>query len=1715
MGIRKNFFAPLASGLGATRRAAMTLLVMMLTATTAWATTTSTINVGGTDYALFTGFTATGGNGTNYANLVDGNTSSDWNATKNFDDPNAPANDFAGGTDDPAFVEFHAEKPFIPKGYVLTCDHENAGFWKPVEWALKAKLNEGDAWTTIHSSTTTLGTGKTFNIDCTNTGDNPYQYFRFEVYEVGTTMKVDLDELQFYGKLCLVQAREATCTEYGLSAACYGGFGDKYYSDDCAKTELTVGNGLIDKIPHTGVHHEASDSNIEYWQCSMCHKYFSDSGCTTEITEAETHSTVFGALSGGCYTLTSQTYTLTADVNTDGYIYIPTGVTATIDLAGHTIDRGLTSAVANGYVIKVAGTLTLTDSSTGGTVKGGMHDEYTSCVYVPNGGTFTLAGGTLIGNTSNVGNRAVYVAFSAHFIMTGGKITGDVCGIDASGHLTISGGEISGNSQRGIYPREYSISISGNPRITDNGNVNVGLYFDDAARLTVTGALTEEASIGITPHGTPTANAPVTVTNGYGTYNTAPPDTYFTLDNNSFVLGWNEDRTEVAVGTELYTVGFDMNGHGTAIDAVSVLSGCKVLEPTVPTADDWYFVGWYTDAACTAGNEWNFDDAVTSNKTLHAKWTQTAIHSITLPEKMVIVSADQEAVGGKYPVGTNIRFKVKSADYVVNGDVSDGTNTLTPDGDGIYTVTMGDADITITATIKKAVEPNKTLSGSENYEAQDGDVLTGSTSGTLTIPDGAKVTLSDVTISGGIVCAGTAEITLVGTNSVSNTWYSSAGIQIGGSGTTLTIKGNGSLNATGGSASAGIGLGRTFGANSTGGRVIIEGGTVTASGGNGIGTGTVGNNMTATIGDIVIKGGTVNARLGKGEIVGVATANIGAIKIYDTIEKVDASKITESVTYMHDDTDVTASASTYFTIIEDGDRRIIVPKDDSDYTITIANGIEYGTLTGAATAKYMEKVTITATPALGYRFSRLVVKDAQNNDVESTGNSFFMPKSDVTVSAVFEQGVHGTTEFAWGYFGPSGFVREASIYDGLTTVNLQQGQSYQILKYDNEYSYRKFLLDNNTYNADIPYAGGTGSFVQNGTSFNNDGDAGFYDITMTDVGNGKWSVSILKTVGQMDVVPDQTYTGSAITPEPLVLAGSLSLTKGTDYVYSYTNNTNVGTAKVRATFQGDYASLGYVEKTFTIAPRTYTVSFDANGGTGTMEPMQLTYDGDWAMLPACTYTTPDGKAFKNWNTAADGTGTDYSDEELVRNLTDEANGNVVLYAQWGKDIATCEIRGTLEAYDDGYGPYNQLAANVEVWDCDTQLTPDTDYSIELDPDVDIYSYEVGKQYQATVTGMGDWGGTKTFTFTFVALHHTVVFDANGGSGTMAGGTVANDGGYAGRYTLPVCGFTAPDGKVFDHWVVDYAGIEENPIKQPGDYFTAPYIFDVSDVQTITVTAYWRDALILLDDDSNQPVGSKNADIIAANNGTTDLTVQLQGRTLYKDGAWNTLCLPFDVTIANSPLAGDGVDVRTLDNTDFSNGTLTLDFTDKDAVTTLKAGKPYLVRWDKPDNYVAYDGTNAAECSDLVSPIFNGVTVSTATANVETDCVDFIGTLSPTVLYEDGAEKTNLYMGAANKLYYPTVEGFKLNACRGYFKLKGVVVNGNGNDNGNENAVRSFDINFGDDATGIVEMRDEKGEMRNGYGYEDGGWYTVDGRRLDGKPAQKGLYIHGGRKVVIK
>ena len=426
------------------------------------------------------------------------------------------------------------------------------------------------------------------------------------------------------------------------------------------------------------------------------------------------------------------------------------------------------------------------------------------------------------------------------------------------------------------------------------------------------------------------------------------------------------------------------------------------------------------------------------------------------------------------------------------------------------------------------------------------------------------------------------------------------------------------------------------------------------------------------------------------------------------------------------------------------------------------------------------------------------------------------------------------------------------------------------------------------------------------------------------------------------------------------------------------------------------------------------------------------------------------------------------------------------------NIANCDVRGTLEAYYNGYGFYDALSENVEVWNGETQLTLYTDYSLDIE-----YSdtYEIGQTYQATVTGMGDWGGTKTFTFTCVALHHTVVFDANGGCGTMAGGTVENNNGYSGIYYLPECTFTAPEGKVFDHWE---ASCEEGEEKQPGDYFTAPYIFDENYVQTITVTAYWRDALILLDDDSNQPVGSKNADIIAANDRTTDLTVQLQGRTLYKDGKWNTLCLPFALSAEQIAAHADfsGATLMELDTDgkngfDPTDGTLYLTFK---AATAIAAGVPYLVKWD-------------AAGTDFTSPTFSGVTINATATTTVSDAdgdlqeVQMVGSYSPVPVVAD--DKSILFLGEANTLYYSSIDR-DIRSCRAYFSVPYIKQNAGAK-------ARAFRLDFGDgEQTGIMTVQGE-GFTVNGAD----AWYTLDGRKLDGKPATKGLYINGGKKVVIK
>ena len=233
-----------------------------------------------------------------------------------------------------------------------------------------------------------------------------------------------------------------------------------------------------------------------------------------------------------------------------------------------------------------------------------------------------------------------------------------------------------------------------------------------------------------------------------------------------------------------------------------------------------------------------------------------------------------------------------------------------------------------------------------------------------------------------------------------------------------------------------------------------------------------------------------------------------------------------------------------------------------------------------------------------------------------------------------------------------------------------------------------------------------------------------------------------------------------------------------------------------------------------------------------------------------------------------------------------------------------------------------------------------------------------------------------------------------------------------------------------------------------------------------------------------------------------LEVALSGRTLYKDGSWNTLCLPFDVTIAGSPLDGDNVQAMTLNTTtsNLTDGTLTLNF---DAATgqTIPAGTPFIIKWDE-------SGT------DITNPVFKGVTIDAEKHNATVEGVlTFTGTYAPVSIGSEG-DNTKLYLGAANTLYYPT-KAMTIGTHRAYFQLAdGITAANSAGTEGSGQDVRAFVLNFGnDEATGITEAEANSSLFTLHSSLSE--WYTLDGRRLDGQPTQRGIYINNGKKVAIK
>ena len=282
------------------------------------------------------------------------------------------------------------------------------------------------------------------------------------------------------------------------------------------------------------------------------------------------------------------------------------------------------------------------------------------------------------------------------------------------------------------------------------------------------------------------------------------------------------------------------------------------------------------------------------------------------------------------------------------------------------------------------------------------------------------------------------------------------------------------------------------------------------------------------------------------------------------------------------------------------------------------------------------------------------------------------------------------------------------------------------------------------------------------------------------------------------------------------------------------------------------------------APETYTVSFNANGGTGTMNPVG-DISGSYT-LPACTFIAPANKQFKGWALTSNG--------NIIATATIDVNEDTTLYAIW-EDIP--------------------------------------------------------------------------------AVTYTITFNANNGTGTM------NPVQYAGTYTLPTNGFTAPQGKQFKGWALTADG-----------EVIATATINVTEATTLY--AIWEDIPVdpssLIDENITEQQASAGYNTTAfADAKAAGKTVKITIGTasiLFDSVAVNAIGSTANTTIAmtisdnvaelNIPGAQKVVEI-TLNGFTAGNATVVVPFTT--AVPDGKVAKVYYVNGnEKTDMNATFDGTKA-------------------------------------------------------------------------------------------------------------------------------------------------------------
>ena len=357
------------------------------------------------------------------------------------------------------------------------------------------------------------------------------------------------------------------------------------------------------------------------------------------------------------------------DKTNTSFLTVPAGVSDTLDLNGHIINRGLTESLQGGYVIKLDGasnnhaSLVIRDSQGGGQITGGF-DGTDGGGSVAGGinvqySDLTLEAGSICGNQCTFGGGGGVRLAGGTFTMTGGSITGNVVNTlkgaasaggaiyGVLGDIYLRGGSITDNT---TYSSSYScggiahdngsgaaqlhlsgtFTLSGNKKLSNDTNtqdwttITASDYLHGNRELIyLDGPISPTAAIAIDLYSGYNAR----LTTNWNTHmGTDDADGYFTLVANSLsdgkVLGVIDDNLHIGTPEAIYWHA-DANHDGSSKEKAYIITtteGLDLLAKQVNGTDGYNandFDGKYfrlgADIAYTHTTDWNDEGSTESN----------------------------------------------------------------------------------------------------------------------------------------------------------------------------------------------------------------------------------------------------------------------------------------------------------------------------------------------------------------------------------------------------------------------------------------------------------------------------------------------------------------------------------------------------------------------------------------------------------------------------------------------------------------------------------------------------------------------------------------------------------------------------------------------------------------------------------------------------------------------------------------------------------------------------------------------------------------------------------------------------------------------------------------------------------------------------------------------------------------------------------------------